>query len=334
VGVISWAGESRDALRRFELTQSHMGTRFRIVLYADSEAVANRAATAAMQRIAAIDASLSDYKADSELRRISAASPMTDPMAVSDDLWNVLSHAQRLSAVSGGAFDVTVGPYSRLWRRARRRKELPTAELLATARERVGHRHVRLDSCGQSVQLLAPGMQLDLGAIAKGYAADEALAALRSHGIDAALVDASGDIVASDPPPNKAAWNIQVAGLGESRADEGSLKAGGRMQIANRAIATSGDLYQHVEMDGRRYSHIIDPRTGIGIPGQTSVTVIAPNGMMADSLASAISVLGVEEGLRLAAETPNVACRFEWIEEGGTRHRRDTANFQQYVNEQ
>lgn len=330
----STAAKGAVTLKRFEFAQVHMGTHFRILLYAESENAANIAGTAALKRIEQLDEKLSDYKHESELSRLSRSSPTEKPIAVSDDLWNVLSRGQRLARQTDGAFDVTIGPHSRLWRRARRRKELPPDEMLNKAKAAVGYRHLQLDSCQQTAELKVANMRLDLGAIAKGYAADEALLVLRDHGITSALIDAAGDIVCSDAPPNKPGWKVAIASLQRTQTeDQNSADEKENtfqphyLTVHNTSIATSGDLYQHLEIDGRRYSHIIDPRTGLGIAGQTSVTIVASDGMTTDSLASAISVLGVDQGFKLLKEMPSVACRFAWIDEQGEIQTRTTDNF-------
>lgn len=279
--------------QRFEESQIHMGVEFKIVLYASDENVAHAAFRSAFQRIAQLDGIMSDYNPDSELSRLTGRAPTTEPVQVSDDLWHVLAASQKFSELSEGAFDVTVGPLSRLWRRARRQKELPPSDMLAAAREAVGYRHIQLSEATQSVTLDKADMRLDLGGIAKGYAADEALEALRKAGITQALVDASGDLVLGDAPPDSTGWKIGVAPLDRDAPPSRFLL------LANGAVATSGDAWQFVEIDGRRYSHIIDPRTGTGLTDHSSVTVIAKTGMQADALASTVSVLGPCAGLRL-----------------------------------
>ena len=289
------------ALSRFEFTRTEMAVPIKIVLYAPDGPTATGAAEAAFSRIGQLNAVFSDYDPQSELRRLCATSGRGDTVPVSEDLWRVLAHAQDLSGRSDGAFDVTVGPVVRLWRRARRRRQLPSPERLRPARELVGYRFVRLDPPNQAVELLKPGMRLDLGGIAKGYAVDEALKVLRESGIDRALVDAGGDIALGDPPPDRPGWRIGIARL---EADG----APGRVLLFSRvAVATSGDTWQYVEIGGRRYSHIVDPRTGLGLTDHSSVTVVAPDGMTADGLASAVSVLGPEKGLKLIENTPDAA---------------------------
>jgi thiamine biosynthesis lipoprotein len=276
-------------LERFTFTEPHMGTRFRIVLYAADESSAREAARAAFSRVAALDDCMSDYKPDSELMRLCAKAG-GDPVPVSPELFTVLTKAQQVAEKSDGAFDVTVGPVVRLWRLARRTQRLPDADKLAKARALVGYRNVRLDPANHTVQLLKPGMQLDLGGIAKGYAADEALAVLKKHGITSALVAAGGDIAVSGPPTGKDDWDIAIAPLDRDEPAPHLL-------LHDAAVSTSGDAEQYVEIGGVRYSHIVDPRTGIGLTGRSEVTVVAKHGIDSDSLTKVAAVLGPETGL-------------------------------------
>lgn len=281
------------ALVRFSYTEPHMGTRFRIVLYATDEKKAKEAAQAAFARIAELDAIMSDYRPTSELTQLSARA-VEAPVPVSDDLFRVLKQSQELARQTDGAFDVTVGPLSRLWRITRRTQRLPDAETLAQARALVGYHKLRLDDKARTVQLMVKGMQLDLGGIAKGYAADAALAVLRQRGWPRALVAAGGDVVAGEPPPGTQAWTVGIAPLEDPDRPPTRF-----LHLRNAAVSTSGDAEQYVEIAGQRYSHILDPRTGLGLVGRSSVTVVAPDATTSDSLATAVSVLGPERGLKL-----------------------------------
>lgn len=293
-------GEAVEGLARYAATSAHMGTQFRIEVFADEKLRAGRALRAAFEAIEQLDRRMSDYREDSELSRLSAASPTEQPVAVSADLATVLRESQRMYRLTGGAFDVTVGPLSRLWRKARKQKQLPDAQQLQAARASVGGQFLRIDPEG-NVRLLRPKMRLDLGGIAKGFAADRALAVLKQHGIARALIDAGGDLVLGDPPPGRGGWRIAVAPL-RADAPQGSRV----LEVSNCGVATSGDAFQFVEIDGQRYSHLLDPRTGLGVVGRSSATVIAPSGMQADACASALSVMG-GDGLARLEELPGVA---------------------------
>ena len=315
--VVGFAAElseasSPTALERFEFTEAHMAVDFRVVLYAADAAQAKEAAASAFARIKQLDEMMSDYKAESELSRLSDTAPSPQPVRVSDDLWRVLSQEKIVSEQTSGAFDCTVGPVVKLWRRARRTGELPSAEAIAAAREAVGDRFLELDPAKHTARLLKPKMRLDLGGIAKGYAADAALAVLNKHGITRALVAGSGDIAVGDPPPGKKGWRIGIAPL------ELSGPPSRYVLLANAGVSTSGDSMQHVEIGGLRYSHVIDPRTGMALTDHCSVTVVAPNATTTDGLSTGISVLGPEAGLAVAEKLPGVAAFIVRKPEGKT----------------
>lgn len=298
---VAAGADAVEGLARYESTQPQMGVPFKIILYAPDSATANHAFEAAFSRIAGLNRVLSDYDPHSELSRLSRSAPAAQGVRVSDDLWTVLARSQALAERSAGAFDITVGPYVRLWRRARRSKEMPTSERLAEARAAVGYEHLKLDGQAHTAQLLKPGMRLDLGGIGMGYAVDETLKLLRSRGLSRALVDASGDIGMGDPPPGKQGWTITVMPL----SFEGTPAK--QILLSNAAVTTAGDAFQHVVIDGQRYSHIVDPRTGLGMTDRVGVAVIARDCITADSLDTAVSVMGPAAGLALIEETPGAA---------------------------
>ncbi len=296
------AGQTTDRLpERFEFTQIQMGMPFRVVLYAPDADSANAAARAAYARIRELNGIMSDYEPDSELMRLCRTAGTGKAVAVGPDLLAVLSHSLALSKKSDGAFDVTVGPLVKLWRKARRTKTFPTDQELAAARELVGYGHLRIDEKAGTVELLKKGMQLDLGGVAVGYAVDEVLKLLTARGITSALVDGSGDIGVSGAPPGAAGWRIGIAPLDPDGEPSRFVI------LKNAAVTTSGDAFQFVEFGGKRYSHIVDPKTGLGLADRTSVTVLARTCTIADSYTKAVAVLGPARGLALIDETPGAA---------------------------
>jgi len=286
-------------LERYEFEAKIMGTTFRIVLYAASKEAADAAANAAFFRVAELDRIMSDYRKDSELTKLCATSDKAIP--ISDDFFEVLQKAEEMSKLSDGAFDITVGPVVQLWRHARRTQQLPDKDELVAAMAKTGWKFVQLDPKNRTAKLLKPGMQLDLGGIAKGYAADAALKLLRDkHGIKSALVAAAGDITCGDPPPDKDAWDVDIAPIAKGQKPR-SLK------LVNAAVSTSGDLEQFVEIGGVRYSHIVDPKTGLGLTGRRSVTVLAKRGVTADSMTKAVMLMPREKAFKLVESTPGAA---------------------------
>lgn len=282
---------------RHEFEGVEMAIPFRIVLYADDARQATNAAQAAFARIHQLNGQLSDYDPESELSRLSRTSGSGRSVPLSTELAAVLDRAQAVAADSDGAFDVTVGPVVQLWRRARRQRELPDPVRLAEARQAVGWRHLVLSSRAglRSARLLRPGMRLDLGGIAKGYALDEATRVLKAHGIRSLLVTGAGDMVAGDPPPGQPGWKVELAPL-----DVPDAPAARAVWLRNGSLCTSGDLFQHVEINGTRYSHIVDPHTGLGLTDHGLVVVLGRDGMTTDALSTALSVLPPDRGLALS----------------------------------
>lgn len=274
-------------LTRFTYTEYHMGVDARLVLFAPDQAAAEGAGAAAFARIAALDSIMSDYRQDSELSRLSARAG-GPPMRVSADLFRVLERAQAVARRSGGAFDVTVGQLVALWRRARKSGVLPKPAAIERARRLVSWKKLLLDERARTARLTVRGMQLDLGGIAKGYAADAAQRVLKEHGVTRALVELGGDIVVSGSPPETDGWTIRVPNAGD---DQGPAD----LRFADRAVSTSGDTEQFVVIGGRRYSHVVDPRTGQALTNRVQVTVIAGDGLTSDPLSTALTLLRAED---------------------------------------
>ena len=291
-------------LSRFEFDETHMASPFHIVLYSTDLATARRASRAAYDRIAALNNVLSDYDPESELSRLGRSAGGA-PVSVSADLFDVLRRSKDIYERSDGAFDVTIAPVGRLWRRARRDHKLPDAARLADARPLVGSEKMLLEPKARTVQLTRAGMKLDVGGIAKGYAAQAALDVLKKEGITRALVGGAGDIVAGDAPPALRGWKVAIAPVEPGKGDPPKI-----LLLANAAVSTAGDAERYVIIDGHRYSHIINPSTGVGIEDRASVTVVAPDGGTADALETTVYVMGPERGLKLVDDTPGASAIF------------------------
>jgi len=309
--------QSRDQaqpLKRYEFSDQYMGTTFKITFYAPGDSIAKAASERAFQHTDELNSILSDYEPASNLNRLSEQSGSPEFFQVDSTLFRVISKAQAVAGETGGAFDITVGPFVKLWRNIRRAEtpELPSDRQLRRIRKRVGFWHLKIDSSSTAIALTRPRMQLDLGGIAKGYTADQILQVLQNFGIRSALIDAGGDIRLGDPPPGKESWKIRIPGHAE-KGQRRWITLG----LANCAIATSGDLFQYVRIDGERYSHIINPRTGLGLTDQLMVTIVAPNGITADSYASAASVMGTADAVSFIESKPDFALRIEYKKSNG-----------------
>jgi len=293
---------SAQTLQTFQFTERHLGTLVDVTLYAPTETVATEASTAAFTRIAELNRILSDYSPESEVQRLCRTAGTGVKVVVSSELFEMLSRSLALSEATDGAFDVTISPVIKLWRVARKERRLPDTQQLASARELVGWKNVILDAATRTVELRRSGMLLDFGGIAKGYIAQQAYEVLAMRGVTRSLVAVAGDIAVGDPPPDQECWKIGVAPLDKPDGPPSRL-----LRLRNCSVSTSGDAFQFVEINGIRYSHIVDPQTGLGLTQRSSVTVVSSEGAAADGLATAVTILGPDRGLKLIEQTPNTA---------------------------
>ena len=280
-----------EELTRFTLVEYHMGIDARIVVYAPSKSVAYAACEAAFKRIAELDQTMSDYRATSELMQF-CAKPRGTKVKLSADLFRVLQRSQEISKKTGGRFDCTVGPLVQVWRKARKTKVLPTQTEIKAAQALVGFRKLHLDAKTQTGWLDKDGMKLDLGGIAKGYASDEALRCLQDSGIKIALIEMGGDLVLGDAPPGAKGWEVQVPNAEKT------------FYLKNCAISSSGDTEQFVEIGGKRYSHVVDTRTGYGLTDRVQASIIANDGFTTDPLSTALTLLDKKGRDRLLRAYP------------------------------
>ncbi len=271
---------------RYEFSHPQMGTVFRLVFYSNQDSIeAQVLAKTIFDRIDALNMRFSDWLPESELNLLSQKAGEKGCRKVSGELADILKKSVIYARQSHGAFDSTVGALTRLWRRSKNLKELPEPERIASALKTVGWRNIRVCPRTSCVRLRKKGLMLDLGGIAQGWTADDCLGMLRRNRITMALVDAGGDIALGEPPPGKEGWQIDIP----------SADGNKRMILKNCGITTSGATYRYFGINGKRYSHIIDPRTGQPLTHRTLVTVLAENATAADAWATAISVMGEKE---------------------------------------
>ncbi len=284
------------APQRHTFSHPCMGTVFFITLYASDEAVSQKAAEAAFQRIEDLNQIASDYLPESELSRFNSA-PANETITVSNDLFRLIKLSLDTAKLTGGAFDITAAYAVQLWRRAKRQHKAPSPEQVAHAVAMTDWRALQLDEAKKTVTKKKPGLLLDLGGIGKGYAANEALLVLKQHGITRAIVAGSGDLAIGDAPPDKEGWDVALRTF-EKPEDKDSLI---HLTLHNCGCSTSGDLHQFLELDGKRYSHIIDPKTGLGLTDRIACTVIAPDAAMSDAFDTPLCIMGKDMGLKLIA---------------------------------
>ena len=286
---------TQPALSRFEYSKIYMGVRTRLVVYASDETAAVNACRAAFDRVGKVEDAASDYRPQSEVMKL-CRTATTRPVKMGNDLFTLLSEGEKLARLTDGSFDMTVGPYVTLWRKARLEKKLPAAEAVAEAGKRVGWQKVSIDGEARTARLAVEGMKIDLGGIAKGYAGDCAIEALREKGIKSALFEAGGDIVVSDAPPGMSGWTIKLFDAGPEMPKE--------LTLHNCAVSTSGDTEQFLEIGGKHYSHVVDPHTGIGLTTRAMATVVAPKGIWSDALSKPAEMLPKEQLDELLKQYP------------------------------
>jgi len=277
--------------------QTKMGSPFILTAVHEDEDLAKAAIAAAWQEIDRLEAMISSWRQTSETSAVNRAAGL-NPVVVSPETYGLINRALKVSSLSGGAFDITFASAGRFW--DFRSGELPDPAAVAKAVEAIDYRNVLLDPDKQTVFLVQPGTRIGFGAIGKGYAANRALRVMVAMGIKSALVNAGGDLVATGVQEDGAPWQISIQHPRERKR----LLA--QLRITEQAVVTSGDYERFFMVDGKRYSHIIDPRTGYPVEGMQSVTVICPDAELADALATTVFVLGAEKGLELVNRLKSV----------------------------
>lgn len=318
--LLSPEGSARG-LDLFSFSKPEMGSLFQIKLYADNQDAAQRAADAAFARIEQINQAASDYLPESELSRFNKA-PDHTAIAASADLFALVEKSLEVSKLTDGAFDVTCAYAVQNWRRAKRQRQLPSPEQTRRAIEMTDWRALQLDAKKRTVTRLKPGVRIDLGGIGKGYAANEALLVLKRHGITRAVAAASGDMAIGDPPPDEKGWEIKLRTFEKPEETDKLI----HLSLRNCGVSTSGDLHQFLELDGVRWSHIIDPKTGLGLTHRIACTVIAPTAFESDALDTPLCVMGVKRGLALIEGLPGHHARFV-VMEGEALNVRKSSTF-------
>lgn len=284
-------GSLRAEEQRFSFERPLMGTRFAITSYGPDEAAAKGAADEAFAKGEEINAIASDYLPDSELMQLSRK--IGQPVKVSPLMAELLDASFSMAKSTGGAFDPTLGPLTRLWRETRKSGELPSPGLLEATKAKCGWQDAVWDKEAGTILLKKPGMQLDLGGIAKGFTAEKMFEVMEKRGFPRTIIAAGGDLRLGEPPPGRDAWRVGLQTFDPEEPEE-------VVELKNCSVSTAGDLHQFVEIEGKRYSHIIDPKTGLGLTKKVAVSVIAPHGVICDGLDTAACVIGAEKAEEFA----------------------------------
>jgi thiamine biosynthesis lipoprotein len=271
-----------------------MGSPFNLIIVSTDSNKAKHLAQKSYELVDSLNHIFSNYDSSSELSKINASAGLL-PYKMSTAMLDLVQKSQYAYIQSKGAYDISIGPLSSLWRNARKAKLFPEASTVLATKKLVGFAQIKINKRLGTIFLPVSGMQLDFGGIAKGYIAGWVINYLKANGIQQALADAGGDIVMSGAPLNQKGWLIGV-NLPET-TDELLNK---KLQISNCSVATSGDVFQFIEYKGVKYSHIINPLTGYGVTNLRNVTIIAKTGSTADWLATACSILPIQEAKQLA----------------------------------
>jgi FAD:protein FMN transferase len=291
-------------------SQPLLGTFVVVTAYSADREAANRAITAAFDAIRRVDSLMSLHRLDSELARVNTTAGQ-QPVKVSDELFFVISNALEIARQTDGSFDPTIGPMTELWGFLWKEHRLPFREEIDGVLPRVNHKLVELDTARRTIRFKTNGVTLDLNGIAKGYAVDCAIEQLRVLGLTNAMVRAGGDLRVTGTPPEKEAWSVQI----EDPARTGKRRI---LEVRDAAVSTSGSYENFFFAGGRRYSHILNPRTGLPIEGIASCTVVAPTCLQSDAWATALFVLGPEVALRDFGEKMRMLFGI-WVERDGVR---------------
>jgi FAD:protein FMN transferase len=287
---------------KFVFEEPKMGSPFTISIYAKDSVVAAAGANAAFKKADELTNILSDYIDSSEINKLSASAGHGRYIKVSGPLFDILQRSMEAAALSDGAYDISIGPVVKLWRTARKTKIFPDKDSIRSALSKTGYRFIHLNPSNRSVLLEKEGMKLDVGGLGKGFVAAAALKVLNEYGFDCAMVNAGGKIITGKAPPGKEGWLIGI------NAPEQKVEILQQLlSLHETSVATSGDIYQYVELQGKKYSHIVNPKTGIGLTKSRNVTAIAKDATTADWLATACSVLSIKKSFRLIKKIPGAA---------------------------
>jgi thiamine biosynthesis lipoprotein len=315
VGHLSGVRTVSRELARLEDADEAMGSMFSLVLYGPEREQLQMAAEAAFEEVHRLDRLLSNYKTDSEWSRVNREATAR-PVVVSAELFDLLWACLEYGRQSEGAFDITVGPLMQVWGFYKGDGRMPPESAVAGALERVGSRHVRLDRDARTVRFLRPGVELDPGGVGKGYAVDRMVDVLRKRGVAAALVSAAGSSIygLGAPPGEPKGWHVPITAPADPR------RAVADVYLENLSISTSGSYEKFFWAEGRRYAHIIDPRTGHPARGASSVSVLASHTVDSEAWTKPFFVNGpnwiprhAPENLRVlfCDDTPHESCR--WV---------------------
>jgi len=285
----------------YKRTLKLMGSRFDITVVANDSIQANKyidTAVAEISRIEKLISSWDDNSQTSEINRNAGAKPVK----IDKELFNLIERAIGISKLTDGAFDISYASMDRIWQFDGSMTVMPSEKEIKSSVEKIGYQNIVLDKKNSTVFLKLEGMKIGFGAIGKGYAADKAKTLLISKGVPSGIINASGDMNTWGKQPNNEDWKVAITNPMNKN------KVFALLPITNGAVVTSGNYEKYVNFNGKRYTHIIDPRTGYPSTGIISVTVFAPKAELADALATSVFVMGKEAGLDRINQLPKIEC--------------------------
>jgi thiamine biosynthesis lipoprotein len=279
-----------------------MGNMIEITVVAHNQQWADDTIAKAVAEIQRIEQLLTTYNENSQTNLVNRNAGIA-PVQVDREMFNLVKRSISISSITDGAFDITYGSIDKsLWNFDRTMQSLPDAATAAALVQRINYRNILLNEENSTIMLKEPGMRLGFGGIGKGYAADKAKALLQTLGVQSGIVNASGDLAAWGKQANGQPWTIGIANPNQARQPFSYLN------ISNMAIATSGNYEKYVIIDGKKYSHTINPKTGLPVTGIKSVTILCPSAEMADALATPVTIMGIHAGLHLINQIPYAGC--------------------------
>ena len=277
-----------------------MGNRFELSVVSDNEIWAQQCIDAGIAEISRIEKLLTTFSEDSQTTEINRNAGIR-PVRVDEEVFNLIARSLRISDLTQGAFDITYGSIDKsLWNFDVNMKQLPDAETARKSVRLINYRNVILDGENTTVFLKEKGMRIGFGGIGKGYAADRAKLVMKKFGAESGVVNASGDLTAWGLQPNGQKWTVGIAN------PDLSNEIFSYMAITDLAVATSGNYEKFVMIDGKKYSHTINPRTGLPVTGIKSVTIITAHAEIADAMATPVTIMGIKTGLDMINQMKNI----------------------------
>lgn len=277
-----------------------MGTRFEITLVSTQE-VANQYLNAAQGEIERIERLISSWDANSQTAEINRQAGIT-PVKVAKELYDLIARSIEISKITQGAFDISYAALDPVWFFDGRMKAVPSESERLKSVQNIGFKDLVLNAKEQTVYLPKKGMKIGFGAIGKGYAADATKKLMKSLGVSSGIINASGDLASWGKKPDGTDWQVGISN------PENPAKVFSWFPVRDAAVATSGNYEKYVTLEGKQYSHIMDPRTGIPVSGIKSVTVFAPKAELADAFATAVFIMGIDTGIDTISQLPGMSC--------------------------